>query len=131
MEPPSQSKPLMPVPPSVTHKLHTSCGICEPDLEDVWSGRGEIVFYSEGYLLPASLKVIFRQGQTILIFLVSDQRGEASRNFPNFTRQCCSQATGWSGSDKDGKRTSAVLTLCLTSEGNRGSHSRLLHRKVG
>ena len=76
----AQPKPQLPAPPPMTHRLHTSCGICEPDLEDIWSGRGEVifVFYPEGDLLPTSLKVIFRPGQTILLSLVSKGGGEAS-----------------------------------------------------
>lgn len=51
-----------------------------PDLEDIWSGRGEItfMFYPEGPLLPTSLEVISEAGQALLIPLVSSGETEAS-----------------------------------------------------
>lgn len=78
--PPLPTQAPVACPSPGTPRLHTSCGICDSDLEDTRSGRQEIqfVFYPEGYLLPTSLKGMFRPGQTLLSVV------------SNFTRQSSS-----------------------------------------
>ena len=128
MEPPTP-RPLPPAFARWPTGLHTSCGICEPDLEAFGLGEGRLCFILRDICCTQVLKDLLDRDKLLLSLWFQIGEVELPETCPTFTRWCCSRVTGWTMMEGErlfsqtNSADSPPVILSPTPEGNRAFHS--------